>query len=171
MKKIIISILMVLILICIAILHTKLLGKKNQTFSSMMEIKTNKLKQQSPKLKLKSAIEKRDLCFLGVNEYSMIVPLVEEFYRSFPKATCVHVMENTSDVIENDAQESYQLAAKEYAGAYNQLLLEYLEKNLSKEKYDRWIETKNKIQTQYKYNKSRKLHEDVKNRKLDVSLN
>jgi len=64
--------------------------------------------------------------FLAVQGYALSVPGIENFFPKFSDKYKYHVIEGTSDVVENDRQLQLQAVAEAYARAYNLALARLL---------------------------------------------
>ncbi len=77
------------------------------------------------------AIQNKDFRFIGILEYSLVVPGVKNYYEGYDKSNGVKIIEGTSDSFTYKDSSNFKNTEffKKYAVSYNNLLLGYLEKN------------------------------------------
>jgi len=109
------------------------------------------LRTRNLKKDFKDAILKNDLCFKGINEYSTAIPGVEAYYSNLPGRKCVKIIEGTGDAITSDEHGMFQDSARHYAAAYNKLLLEYIESQMSQKEIRDWRAHKEKLDSSDKH--------------------
>jgi hypothetical protein len=72
------------------------------------------------------AIKQRDLRFLAVRGYAVVVSGVPDFREKYASKYTYRVIDGTSDTFSNVGERNLQLQVRDYAKNYNQTLLKHL---------------------------------------------
>ncbi len=77
--------------------------------------------------RFKASQSKSNQKFLGVNQYTLVVPGVPEYQERYSQSYEVLAIPGTTDLPHSEKHAKLNAKANEYAAAYNQLLVQRLE--------------------------------------------
>jgi len=124
--------------ICLALVGCESLPHKSPSSTTAKpNARLNKYLHANPVADAQKSIRKRDIQFLAIRGFAVIVPGVPNYQEKYRRSYSYCIIEGTSDVVSSPAELAVQRGVRDYAEKYNQTLLSHLREQYeySEERY------------------------------------
>jgi hypothetical protein len=94
--------------------------------SNRVDDKLKRYETANPAADLQTALSKRDMRFLAVRGFTLTVPGVDDYQTKYASRYPNRILEGTSEFVGDERGLRLQARARQYAAAYNTLLLKHI---------------------------------------------